>query len=117
MATYSFWTIRIDELAETLSQVLGIRLYRQYSPMIGTWYTDINLATFVKALKEGKEVSPTDYSHTLELVLNEPARGVRPPEFSGRVECSLRVEADPDAYAEIEEKLRQSGLRFRLLRE
>jgi len=56
MAVYGFWAKRIDELAEALSQVLEIRLYRQFSPMIGTWYTDEDLCAIVQARKEGKEV-------------------------------------------------------------
>jgi hypothetical protein len=115
MATYGFWAIEIDDLADSLSQALGIRLYRQFSPMIGTWYTDTDLSTLIKQHKDIEEVTAADYAHTFELVLNDSEPGYRPPEFPCESECILRVEADRDACAEIEEKLRQAGLRFSLL--
>lgn len=117
MAVLGFWAIGIDDLAETLSRSLGIRLYHHSSPMIGTWYSDTDLGTLIQQLKEGKKPDPTQHSGMFELVLNDPEPGYRRPEFPGKSECLLRVEADVKERIEIEEKLRQSGLHFEVLRE
>jgi hypothetical protein len=117
MAVYGFWATRIEELAEALSQVLEIRLYRQFSPMIGTWYTDEDPDTIVLALKEGKEVTGIESSGRFELVLNDPEPGYMAPHFPGGGDCILRVTADLDELVEIEEKLRKSGLQFNLLQD
>jgi hypothetical protein len=117
MAVYGFWATGIEELAEALSQVLEIRLYRQFSPMIGTWYTDEDLCTIVRALKEGKEVEGIQSSARFQLVLNDPEPGYTAPDFPGGGDFILRVRADLDELVEIEEKLCKSGLQFNLLQD
>ncbi len=43
MPVYGLEGADIDDLAATLSEVLEMRLYQQHSPMIGPWYTNLDL--------------------------------------------------------------------------
>ena len=45
MTVYGLNAGNIDEMAESLSRALAITLYRQFSPMIGAWYSDASVTS------------------------------------------------------------------------
>lgn len=120
---FGFRMADIHKLAETLTRVLGIRLYPYQSPLIGPWYDSENLNTLISVVREGALPEPLKEaldstnqrrSYHLELTLNNHD-GVAPT-FPGGGHCLLRVHgAGPAELQEIERRLRASGLRFKRL--
>jgi hypothetical protein len=113
MVTYRFNEYDIDQLAGRISQALAITLYPQQSPMIGRWYSDIDLQPIVKAIREGQPPPIPRPGPRFELVPNDPEPGYTPPTILGGGHCLLQIHADPAELPDIEAKLRQAGLTFK----
>ena len=125
--TYGFsTTLSMAQLAEVISQLLDIRLYLHHSPIIGPWYGSQDLDAISEAVRGGKKLEEAietlekegklDASgRTFNLELNDPGDPhYGGPQFPGGGDYILRVRADPNDLVEIEEKLRNPDLPFRL---
>lgn len=112
--TYGFSTTDIHRLAADLTQVLGITLYLQKSPLIGPWYSSDDLSAISEAIREG--VQPTAPECSFWLTLNDPEPGYRGPTIPGGGHCLFMVWAPEDALDGIEDAMRKSDLPFRHLR-
>lgn len=105
----------IDDLAARLSQALETRLYRQSSPMLGTWYLDADLQALLGLIQEGRLDPKTAPSNRFELEANDPEPGYTTPEVARGGDYLLRVAVPPEAEPEIEARLQRAGLSFRRL--
>lgn len=119
-ATFGFSATDIDQLAAELARALGVRLYAQRSPMIGSWYSSQDLNAAIKTLKEkGPEAAVAAFKveqSVYELVPNNPEPGYTAPEFPGGGDYLLRVRAETAELQQIEQKLRDSTLPFKRLK-
>jgi len=108
MSTIGFISSDIDDLAAKLESALSVRLWRQMSPMIGTWYSDIDMSTLVESLRTGQPTAPV--AERYQLVLNDPEPGRGPRDVDGPFGCILRVSGS--AATGVAELLARSGLAF-----
>jgi hypothetical protein len=115
MTTYGFVEHDIDRLAEQISQALSISLYRQFSPMIGQWYTDVDVGKMIAAFLKGERTENPQPAARFQLLLNDPEPGYTSPTFPGEGNCLLQVGLNPAELIQIEAKLRQAGLAFKRL--
>jgi hypothetical protein len=121
---YSFIGIEIDQLSERLAQVLNIRFYSHSSPMIGPWYSSMDLNKLAKDVREvnkeedllKKIVSLNQDESQYQLVLNDPDPGYRPPDIPGAGDCLLRISAGIDELKQVEKKLHASDLPFKRIK-
>lgn len=118
-ATYSFPTVNMDELAERLSELTGVRLHAAFSPMDGPWYSSFDDSLLLAAYgREDKAVieSLTSASKdqpqlTLKLngngdLYNDDA------EYPDYGDCLLFAEADSAWLHELADKLTNSELSY-----
>jgi len=116
MPVYGLEGPSIEHVAASLSEALETVLYRQQSPMIGPWYTNLDLQAVLPELASGQSMISED-GPNLELVLNDPEPGYTGPEFPGGGDLLLRVDGSAEEIANIEEQLHLGGLHFQRLKE
>ena len=109
MPVYALEATGIDELADSLSEALGIKFYLCQSPMIGRWYTNMDVQAALAQLRNGQQIEGAD-GPILELVLNDPEPGYTGPEFAAGGKFLLRLDSSPDEIARIEAQLGQAGI-------
>jgi hypothetical protein len=120
--TFGFDAVDIVQLADELARALGIRLHSHHSPMIGPWYSSVDLSAVFRAMTEGgpgaveQAAAPSVGQGGYELVLNDPEPGYTAPEFPAGGHCLLRVHAGSIELQRIESKLRDAGLPFKRLK-
>jgi hypothetical protein len=102
-------------LADLVSNVLGTRLHKQTSPMIGPWYTSIDLTALHRAFKAGNlapglyNKAVTDVDPEITLTLNDPEPGYASPDYKGGAEFILGIEGSPAVVENAEYKLVAAG--------
>ncbi len=120
--TYGFYERDIALLADSLLRVLGIHLFLQQSPMIGPWYSSMDLNNLLQIIKKAREscdferiseindaaMSEPDF----ELRLNDPDPYYSPAFPDEKVHCILRIRGKRDLLDAIEDKLHASGLKY-----
>jgi hypothetical protein len=116
MPVYGLEGTSIEGVAESLSEVLQIPLFPQRSPMIGPWYTNLDLQAVLPELASGQSMLSEDGPNP-ELVLNDPEPGYTGPEFPGGGDLLLRVDGSAEEIANVEEQLHLGGLHFQRLKE
>jgi hypothetical protein len=96
-AVFGFDVPSIHVVAEQISAVLGIHLYLYESPLMGPWYSSQQLGALERAVRAGDTRTAQEIGCQLanqfivELSLNDPEPGSRPPEIPGGDDCLLRV--------------------------
>jgi hypothetical protein len=108
-----FETEDIEALARRLREALGIALFRSDSPMIGPWYSDVDLSDIVARIRSGQAIENS--AERFILRLNDPDP-YRPPEWPGPIGCLLVVGSSVDA-ADVRSQLAGAGLTHAVLRE
>jgi hypothetical protein len=111
---YGFQATDIHQLAETLIQTLDLPLYQKRQGKMGPWYTSKHAQATLRALREGKKTY--DPRPSYELVSNVPGAGSNLPRYPGGGDYLLRVRARAEDLDRFEQKLRDSGLAFILLK-
>jgi hypothetical protein len=111
---YGFQATDIHQLAETLRQTLDLPLYQKRQGKKGPWYTSEHVQATLRALREGKKTCYPRPSY--ELVSNDPGARSNLPGYAEGGDCLLRIRARAEDLDRFEQKLRDSGLAFVLVK-
>ena len=115
-AVYGFKGIGLEALAAALEQACGVTLHQYQSPMIGPWYSDVDMAPMFKALREGRAPAANLPPAKFELLLNDPEPGYQGPQFGGGFQCLLRYGGKPEDLPALEAQLTAAGLKHQRLK-
>lgn len=106
----------IELLAQNLIQLLDIKLYKQMSPMIGTWFSSDDIGSLMKAMRNKEPIVVQVPSIHYELMANDAEPGYTSPTFPEGGEYLLYIKTgNREKFSNLLAILEGSELEFQIL--